>query len=112
MSEAWICKKLVQYARLKKWPLFHISNEGKRNPGWSQAIGIVAGVSDYFLPIPSFPYSGLWIEMKDYGKKPTRKQLVFLELMKRYGFATACFDDWLEAVEFIELYLEQNHLEV
>lgn len=84
---------------------FHIANEGKRAPWVSKMMGIEPGVSDYFLMIPKNSYAGLWIEMKEEGKKPTKAQAEFLERAKRFGYAGIVCFTWREAVKAIQNYL-------
>lgn len=102
------CRALMDWARLKGWLIFHIPNEGKRSPFVSKDIGILAGVSDYFMPIPMNGKAGLFLEMKSPGRKPSRKQEVFLELMRRNGYAAGCFDNWKDAANWIERYLNNQ----
>ena len=99
------CAALVKYAKLKGWFIFKIENEGKRAPWYAKEQGIVAGVSDYMMPVPMNGKAGLFLEMKAPGEKPSRKQEVFLELMRRNGYAAVWFDDWKKAADFIESYL-------
>jgi hypothetical protein len=96
--------------------LFKISNEGKRS--WAQgkkmkAEGLTAGVSDLILAYPIFwvnnydtyDKGGLWIELKEKGKKPTPLQTRFLKLMREVGYEA----DWRDSVDgamaFIKYYL-------
>jgi len=103
------CHALIRWRNTQKLfdpkLLFHIPNEGKRAKWVSKPMGIEAGVSDYFLMIPKNKYSGLWIEMKEEGKKPTPKQKEFLERAKKIGYAVAVCFTWREAVEVIKNYL-------
>lgn len=102
------CRALMNWARLKKWFIFHISNEGKRAPHVAHDMGICAGVADYFMPVPMNGKAGLFLELKAPGRKPSRKQEAFLELMRRNGYAAAWFDQWTEAAKFIERYLNNE----
>lgn len=102
------CAALIRWARIKGWFIFKIENEGKRAPWYAKEQGIVAGVSDYMMPIPKNGKAGLFLEMKAPGRKPTRKQEVFLELMRRNGYAAGWFDQWTDAAKFIERYLNNE----
>lgn len=99
------CAALVRWCTLKGWLIIHLCNEGKRAPWIAKQMAIVKGASDYFLPYPRNGLGGAWIEMKAKGRKPSRHQVVFLELMRRNGYACGWFDDWREAAKWIEAYL-------
>jgi len=99
------CRALVQWAQLKGWLLIHLANEGRRAPWIAKEISIVKGASDYFIPYPRNGMGGAWLEMKSKGRKPSRAQVVFLELMRRNGYAAQWFDDWKKAADWIEEYI-------
>lgn len=87
--------------------LFHISNEGKRNPGRAKAEGIKAGVPDLCLPVPRGKYHGAYIEMKRRkGGTVSKAQGEWLSALERNGYAVAVCKGWQEAAEFIKEYLE------
>ena len=97
--------------------LFKITNEGKRS--WTQgkkmkAEGLTAGVSDLILAYPvteeySFGHfntkPGLWLELKEKGKKPTLSQIRFLQRMNDVGYDADWRDSVDGAMEFIKSYL-------
>ncbi|QPG06538.1 VRR-NUC domain-containing protein [Salinimonas marina] len=94
--------------------LFHIPNGGKR--GKLEAVrfkrmGVKAGVSDLFLPVPLHSFSGLWVELKapfiDSKDKnyPSKDQREWLDKMSVAGFAVAVCYGWLEAKDIICNYL-------
>jgi len=91
--------------------LIHIPNGGSRRhafEGWRlRQQGVRKGVSDLFLPVPCSGKHGLWIEMKAEGvKKATNDQRLWLEKMRRQGYAAhlcsgfdagaACINDYLK----------------
>ena len=87
--------------------LFHISNEGRRNPGRAKAEGIKAGVPDLCLPVPRGKYHGAYIEMKRRkGSKTTKEQEEWLSALALQGYAVAVCKGWEEAAKFIKKYLE------
>lgn len=105
VTEYQLCRALMDWARIKKWFIFHISNEGVRAPQVAHDQGILAGCPDYFMPVAASGYHGAFLEMKAPGKKPSRKQLLFMELLRRNGYAAIWFDDWVAAAKWIEEYL-------
>lgn len=100
---------LVSWLRLMKIPVIHIANEGKRSfatTQWLKDMGMRPGASDLFITRMRLPYGGYWIEMKKKGKKPTELQNGFLEDMRLEGYRADWFDDWIEAKESVEKYLD------
>lgn len=89
--------------------LFHIPNGGWRN--FKTAIrlkkeGVVAGVADLFLAIPSGKRHGLFIEMKRVkGGRQSEAQKEFEKAVKAQGYGYALCNGWLEAARAIRLYL-------
>lgn len=106
---------------LKKYPelvWYHaIPNGGSRGGSKQQAMlvgarlkasGVKAGVVDTFLPVKRGKWSGLYIELKKPGeiKKVSSEQKSFLSFVESEGYATAVFDNWLDAWNCLVLYLE------
>jgi hypothetical protein len=111
MSEDLGQMALVKWCRLMKIPVIHIANEGKRSfamASWLKSMGMRAGVADLFIARPRLPYAGYWIEMKRAGNKPTALQTLFLEDMRLEGYRADWFDDWMQAKESIEKYLDMK----
>lgn len=99
---------LVQWMRYMKIPVIHIANEGKRSfalYNWLLSMGFRPGVSDLFITRMRKGFGGYWIEMKKYGKKPTKLQLEFIEEMRAEGYKAEWFDDWETARKSVEDYL-------
>ncbi|HEV2917589.1 MAG TPA: VRR-NUC domain-containing protein [Candidatus Babeliales bacterium] len=100
---------LVDWARLKGLPLIAIPNGGKRTR-WEGArqkkLGLLPGVSDLFLAIPSRGFGGFWIEMKTEDKEPTIEQMFWIELMRHYGYKAEWYNDWTKDKQDIEEYLK------
>lgn len=68
--------------------------------------GIKAGVHDTFLPVKRGSFSGLYIEMKKPGGKPSDLQLEFGLAVQAEGFAWAVCDHWEIAKNTLVDYLE------
>ena len=89
--------------------LFAIPNGGFRNAREAarlKAMGVKAGVSDYFLPVPRLgSSSGLWIELKTGNNKPTKPQLAWIAAMHEQGYwARVCYG-WVDAAQAVCEYL-------
>ena len=73
-----------------------------------KAQGYVKGESDLFFAVPQNHiggFNGLFIEMKEIGKKPTEGQLEYLEYQLSMGYA-ACWCEGAEAaIEVIKAYI-------
>ena len=103
-GEQIICINVYEWIKNKtdlERHFFHFANEGKR--GWVNAdqlkrIGFKAGVLDIFISKKNAQYSGLWIEVKDAGKKPTKEQKDFIKLMNEDGYYATWFDNF-EAIK-------------
>ena len=91
--------------------LFAIPNGGQRNVIVAtklKAEGVTAGVPDLFLAVPSFIYSGMFIELKIAPNKPTPSQRQMIERLNDYGyFAIVCYS-LDEFIEDVTDYLEKN----
>jgi hypothetical protein len=98
--------------------LIHIPQGGKR--GILEAtrfkkMGVRAGVSDYFLPVPqlkrlspadSFTLKhGLWIELKAGKGRLSEEQAKWLDLMDSQGYAIYEARGWQDAARAISRYL-------
>jgi|SRR5665648_14312 len=98
-----------QYPELS---LLHaIPNAGKRNVIQGARMkkeGMLAGVSDIFLPVARCGYHGLYIEMKVKGNTTSASQKWFIGGVTEQGYlATVCFG-WVEAKEVLEGYLKDD----
>jgi hypothetical protein len=102
-SEHDIQKALIQWFRLQ-YPrrlkcLWAIPNGGYRHIRTSIKLkeeGLIAGVSDLFLMIPSGIYHGMFIELKTKKGRVQKNQEDFIMLAKSQGYqAKVCygFDD-------------------
>ena len=82
--------------------------EGKR----LKAAGVLKGVPDVFLAIPTGNYHGLWIEMKRNDKKAklSADQMEILTLLQNRGYAVAVCYGADQAIELIEMYLDGGEI--
>ena len=103
--------------------LFAIPNGGwrdKREAARLKSMGVRAGVSDYFLPVPRVirrmttgsdiwpdrkQLCGLWLELKSEDGKLKRPQAEWLRLMEEQGYATKVAHGWVAAARAICNYL-------
>lgn len=103
----WVEFQLKRYPELAL--LYHISNEGKRNPRRAKAEGIKAGVPDLCLPVPRGNNHGAYIEMKRRkGGKITPEQAEWMERLRAQGYAVACCRGWEPAAKFLLEYMAQE----
>lgn len=108
-------KKLIDWAQYHprvKGHLIHIPNEGKRSVGFGYSLkcqGMMPGVSDYFLSIPSNGYAGFWIELKRIsGSKTSLPQNEFIGRMRLAGYKAEFAMGADDAIEMIKKYLEED----
>lgn len=76
--------------------LIHVANERRCSYAYGEvlkAMGVKAGISDLLLLFPSREYSGLAMELKAPGKRPTALQIGFLDELEAVGWHTCWFDD-------------------
>ena len=106
---------LFQWARLAKqqYPelsLLHaIPNAGKRNVIQGARMkreGMLAGVSDVFLPVARQGWHGLYIELKVKGNTTSASQKWWIEKTTKQGYYSVVCYGWVEASEVIKRYLE------
>lgn len=74
--------------------------------------GFVKEESDLFFAIPQNHiggFSGLFIEMKDAGTKPTQGQLDYLEYQLSMGYAAEWCEGSEEAIEAIKNYIRKTN---
>lgn len=117
MSESTEQQAVIQWFRLAypKYRLIAISNGqmiGGRNKfaliKKYKAEGLTPGVSDLFLCVPKNGYNGLWLEMKDKGKKENSLsgvQGLWLSDMREQGYRAEWAAGFEEARTIIQDYL-------
>lgn len=74
--------------------------------GQLKAEGVKTGVSDTLLPVRRGQWSGLYIEMKKPGGKPSPEQIEFGEFVQSQGFGFVVCDHWEKARDIIIQYLQ------
>ena len=93
--------------------VWHTPNEGRRNPGTSKALGILAGIPDIMAVLPAMDLAdplfttwppGLAIELKVWPNKPTLLQLQRLEHLERLGWAVLLAYSLDEVLEFLKAF--------
>jgi hypothetical protein len=98
VQEFWSVLQLLQHGLLhhdlQPIPeiglIFHVVNEGKRSLREGDKLkreGLRKGVSDYCFPIRSIDgrFGALLIEFKTSIGKPSKEQLEYIALLRRYG---------------------------
>ncbi len=87
----WFYENYPEYEMM----LFAIPNGGGRTKATRMILaaeGVVPGVADLFLAVPSIGYSGLFIEMKIKPNKPSQEQAKFMVMVIRQGYnAIVCY---------------------
>lgn len=102
----WFWNYYPQYRRL----LFHVENENSRPDGnaiqgaMRKAMGVVAGVSDLILLVPSGKFHGLCIEMKDKDGQQRKEQREWQVLVEAQGYRYEICRSKAQFEEIIEDY--------
>jgi len=105
---------LFQWAKLAQGQhpelkLLHaIGNGGKRNvieAARMKREGVLAGVSDVFLPVSRGGYHGLYIELKIGKNKASDAQKWWIAEVGKQGYLAKVCVGWVEAAETIKKYL-------
>jgi len=97
----WFRLQYPQYKRL----LFHVPNGGYRTAATARNMkleGVVAGVSDLILMMPSQPYHGLCIEMKTKTGRQTPRQRQFESAVSKMGYeyqVVRSLDHFMELIQ-------------
>ena len=92
--------------------LYAIPNGGKRSIKTARmlkATGVKAGVPDMCLPVPRYPYHGLYIELKRRkGGRVSEKQSEWLQDLMKEGYKTCVCYGSDEAICVIDEYLKRE----
>jgi len=100
--------KWISYIPILNDLSFSIPNAGRRSKitGYLMRLeGMKAGVPDIFIAFPSSPFHGLFIEMKEKGRKPEPAQIIMMERLTAQGYKCAVCYTWEEAKNVIITYL-------
>jgi len=110
--------KVIAWARANEgsytglWML-HSSLNGvrlsKAQAGKAKAGGMLAGVPDLFLPVRSYEYCGLYIEMKSEKGRVSKEQSRFLSMVSTLGYAVYVCYSAQEAIDKIKDYYSPNN---
>lgn len=108
MSESDEQAAVVDYCRLKRIPVYHIPNEGKRSYQTAaklKRLGMSPGVPDLCIPVARGRYHSLYIEMKAKGGKPTKNQREWIMLLRSQGMCAAVCVGASNAIDLIDRYM-------
>ena len=89
----------------------HIPNGGARSRVTGAMLkgqGVVAGVPDYLLAIPTATRHGLWIELKRRGAgmpKASPAQIEVIRKLEKHGYSCRVCAGWEDAARTIMAYL-------
>jgi hypothetical protein len=73
----------------------------------AKEIGIISGPSDYFLPVPTARYHGLWLEIKVKPNRPTKAQRRWLIDMAKLGYRAEWCDTLQSAIDVLDNYCRE-----
>lgn len=92
-----------------KW-LYHVPNGGLRDIRVAKKLkaeGVKSGVPDLVLPIPRYPFHGLYIEMKKTkGGRVSKDQREWLDFLKEQNYMVEVAKGCDEALEILMEYLK------
>ncbi len=89
--------------------IYHFANErvcSIQQGRTLKKMGVKKGVADFFIAVPQKNKSGLWIELKVNGNKPTQEQKEFLARMTLRGFLAVCALSENDAKIIIKSYMD------
>ncbi len=89
--------------------VLHVPNGGNRDIKEAsnlKKMGVLKGVWDIFVAIPSKGYGGLWIEFKSEKGKLSSDQILFQERMKN-NYSCKIARNWIEARKELQDYLSK-----
>ncbi len=103
------CFKWLRNTYRKTYGLcFHIPNgglRGGREAKTLQALGVVPGIPDLFLAIPSGKYAGLFIEMKTEDGRESPEQKEIHPLLRAAGYRVETIRNLLQFQTLTKEYL-------
>lgn len=88
--------------------LFHIPNEGKRNPKFVKKSGIKRGVADVFLSKANSRYHGLYIEFKTEDGTQSKDQIEFQKQVEQEGYKYVVCRSASQGIEVLKEYLKDR----
>lgn len=90
---------------------FHVPNGELRDKATAaklQRMGVKPGVPDIWLPVPSRGYSGLVMELKIPGGKPTPEQEHWMRELRVFNWCAGVEYGWLHGARSLCWYLERE----
>ena len=102
---------VIEWCDLKRIPVVHIPNEGKRSAAYAlrmKRMGLRPGFPDLFIPLARGNYHGLFIEMKYGDGRVSSDQKDWLELLSREGYRAAVCRGFDAAIKEITAYMRQG----
>ncbi len=73
--------------------------------------GVLKGVPDVFIAIPSHGYHGLWIEFKSATGKLSYEQISMIERLEKNGYLCETCNAWEKAKDIVTEYLKGSGYE-
>lgn len=104
--------EIIGFTTLRAYT-FAIPNGGKRSVVVAmklKAEGVMSGVCDVFVSLPSAHYHGFYIEFKKEGGKLTDTQEEFCERMTHVGFLCQVFTDARVAYNAVKQYVKNEEM--
>jgi len=96
---------------LLKQDLHHFANQRRCTPIEGRKLkrmGVMRGVSDFFLAISKMGYHGLWIELKVGNGKLSQEQIDFLKRKNEQGYLAVALWGFEDVKKFIQDYLNES----
>lgn len=92
--------------------IFAVPNAAKRNyktASYMRAEGMRAGVPDVVIPVPRFPFHGLYIEHKIKPNRPSEVQKQWIARLQRLGHLVLISYSATESINILERYLNGHY---
>lgn len=112
--EAQLQKACVTYFRYRyphlKWLMYASANGGTRNvieAANLKAQGVLSGVSDLFISVPSGGKHGFYIELKAGKNVMSDAQVAFSEAVTAYGYEFALVYTFDQFKDVVQKYLKE-----
>lgn len=103
----------VKWLELKRIPVFHIPNGGKRNLIEAvkfKQLGVRSGIPDLFIPVAKGKYHGLFIEIKrSKDAYLSDNQQFWLSVLEKQGYAVFVGYGADQVIRFVTKYMELDN---
>ena len=103
------CRKIAKFEDARFELIHHIPNGGNRNAREGhkfKMMGVVAGIPDICVPIPTPTCPGLYIEFKTDTGRLSEKQERIIWLLEKQGYTVLLCRTPMEAKKGVEDYLD------